>query len=81
MARNSQRLLLFDIDGTLVKMRRGLPSLIFEGVLRNTFYKEVSLAGFDYTGKTDKRIIRETAERGGRPQDARHPHPPGRAAG
>ena len=53
------KLILFDIDGTLVSMRRGLPAEIFESVMREMFNLSVDLGNFDFSGKPDKLIFRE----------------------
>ncbi len=58
-------LLLFDIDGTLVRMRRGLPREIFEAMFREECSLEVNLKGFDYSGKTDRQIVQELGARVG----------------
>jgi phosphoglycolate phosphatase-like HAD superfamily hydrolase len=67
---NRHLLLLFDIDGTLVRMRRGLPREIFEAMFRDECSLEVSLEGFDYSGKTDRQIVQELGARVGMAPEA-----------
>ena len=47
------RLVLFDIDGTLLSARA------LAATLRDTFGTEGAAAGYDYSGKTDPQIVRE----------------------
>lgn len=54
------RLLLFDIDGTLVSCGRQVAK-IFSGALEDVFGGHGSLEGFSFAGKTDPMIVRELA--------------------
>jgi phosphoglycolate phosphatase-like HAD superfamily hydrolase len=65
MQSKEHKLLLFDIDGTLVLYRDKLPRYIFEDMVRAFFEKDVSLEGYRFSGKTDKNIIREVLALGG----------------
>jgi phosphoglycolate phosphatase-like HAD superfamily hydrolase len=59
MLKTPTKLLLFDIDGTLVKMQKGMPHDIFESAMRELFGIEIDLEGFDFSGKTDYLIFSE----------------------
>lgn len=59
------KLILFDIDGTLVIYKDRMPEKIFEDMMLEFFGKEVSLAEYRFSGKTDKAIIRDTLALGG----------------
>jgi phosphoglycolate phosphatase len=63
MAERREILILFDIDGTLVRMRSDLIRPIFEGLFRDECARSIDLHGFDYSGKTDSQIVREMSER------------------
>jgi len=52
------RLLLFDIDGTLLHCGRQV-RVLFAEALREVFGTEGDLDGYDFSGKTDPRIVRE----------------------
>ena len=52
------RLVLFDIDGTLVSAG-GVSSRALEAALVETFGTAGPAAGYDYSGKTDPQIVRE----------------------
>ncbi len=54
------RLLLFDIDGTLILCGRQV-ARIFSGALREVFGGHGPLEGFSFAGKTDPMIVRELA--------------------
>lgn len=60
MITSGHKLILFDIDGTLVLYRDRMPEKIFEDMVQYFFDKEVSLAEYRFSGKTDKAIIRDT---------------------
>jgi phosphoglycolate phosphatase len=60
MITSGHKLILFDIDGTLVLYRDRMPERIFEDMTQYFFDKEVSLADYRFSGKTDKAIIRDT---------------------
>ncbi len=63
MAEAREILILFDIDGTLVRMRGDVIRPIFEGLFRDECALSIDLQGFDYSGKTDSQIVREMSER------------------
>ena len=52
------RLVLFDIDGTLVSAG-GISARALEAALVETFGTAGPAAGYDYSGKTDPQIVRE----------------------
>ena len=52
------RLVLFDIDGTLLSAG-GISARALVATLRETFGTEGDAAGYDYSGKTDPQIVRE----------------------
>ncbi len=52
------RLVLFDIDGTLLSAG-GISARALEAALVETFGTAGPAAGFDYSGKTDPQIVRE----------------------
>ncbi len=54
---NRHKLLLFDIDGTFVIYKDKFPHRLFEGLVKEFFGKEISLAKYRFSGKTDKAII------------------------
>src|SRR5437868_13920023 len=54
---NRHKLLLFDIDGTLVIYKGKIPHRLFEGMIEEIFNKKISLANYRFSGKTDKAII------------------------
>lgn len=61
MARNrdpERRLVLFDIDGTLLSAA-GVSAAALRAALLEGFGTEGPLAGYDYSGKTDPQIVRE----------------------
>ncbi len=58
---NSHKLLLFDIDGTLVLYTDDFPHRMFEEMTEHFFGKPVSLDAYRFSGKTDKLIISEVA--------------------
>ena len=53
------KLLLFDIDGTLVLYKDKFPRKLFEEMVDVFFHKKISLAEYRFSGKTDKAIIGE----------------------
>src|SRR5579872_5998562 len=55
----SHKLLLFDIDGTIVLYRDKFPRQLFEEMIEVFYYKKISLAEYRFSGKTDKAIIAE----------------------
>jgi phosphoglycolate phosphatase len=54
---NRHKLLLFDIDGTLVIYKDKFPHRLFEEMTEAFFHKKISLANYRFSGKTDKAII------------------------
>lgn len=58
------KLILFDIDGTLLSASR-VPARILGEVLTEVFGTCGPLEGFDYSGKTDPQIARELMRRAG----------------
>ncbi|MFI5263557.1 MAG: HAD family hydrolase [Candidatus Kapaibacterium sp.] len=54
---NRHKLLLWDIDGTLVIYKDKFPHRLFEAMIKEFFHKEISLQGYRFSGKTDKAII------------------------
>ena len=52
------RLVLFDIDGTLLSAA-GVSASALSEALRRHFGTEVGIEGYDYSGKTDPQIVRE----------------------
>jgi phosphoglycolate phosphatase-like HAD superfamily hydrolase len=59
-----RRLVLFDIDGTLLSAA-GISASALREALQAQFGTEGSLAGYDYSGKTDPQIVRELMEEAG----------------
>jgi phosphoglycolate phosphatase len=54
----SRRLVLFDIDGTLLSAG-GVSARSLSSALISCFGTEGDLPGYDYSGKTDRQIVRE----------------------
>jgi beta-phosphoglucomutase-like phosphatase (HAD superfamily) len=61
----SPRLVLFDIDGTLLSAGR-ISARMFGEALLEAFGTVGDAASFDYSGKTDPQIVRELASPTGR---------------
>jgi phosphoglycolate phosphatase len=59
-----RRLVLFDIDGTLLSAS-GASARALEGALVETFGTTGATRGFDYSGKTDPQIVRELLQGAG----------------
>ena len=57
MTNNSHKLLLFDIDGTILLYKDKFPRKLFEEMIGFFFNKKISLADYRFSGKTDKAII------------------------
>jgi phosphoglycolate phosphatase-like HAD superfamily hydrolase len=55
---NHRRLVLFDIDGTLLSAA-GVSASAFREALRRHFGTDGAIEGYDYSGKTDPQIVRE----------------------
>ncbi len=62
-----KRLLLFDIDGTLV--RGGPAKRVFEFALASVFGTAGAIDGHDFSGKTDPQIARELLTAAGLPEE------------
>jgi phosphoglycolate phosphatase-like HAD superfamily hydrolase len=58
------RLVLFDIDGTLLSAG-GVTARTFEGALQDVFGTVGDAARYDYSGKTDPQIVRELMQGAG----------------
>jgi len=65
----ARRLLLFDIDGTLISCGRQVAA-IFAASLREVFGGHGPLEGFSFAGKTDPMIVRELTHSLGQPPAA-----------
>ena len=59
---NKHKLLLVDIDGTLVIYKDKYPHRLFEGMIEAFFDKKISLQNYRFSGKTDKAIITDMIE-------------------
>jgi phosphoglycolate phosphatase len=60
----SRRLVLFDIDGTLLSAG-GISARVFADALLEAFGTTGEAHAFDYSGKTDPQIVRELMKRAG----------------
>jgi phosphoglycolate phosphatase len=69
------RLVLFDIDGTLVSAG-GVSARALEEALVQTFGTAGPAAGYDYSGKTDPQIVRELMRGAGLSDSAIEEHRP-----
>jgi phosphoglycolate phosphatase-like HAD superfamily hydrolase len=56
------KLLLFDIDGTLVRGKTAMYYKLFEELVHDLWEKEISLNGYSFSGRTDKEIIAHIAD-------------------
>ena len=65
MINNKHKLLLFDIDGTLVLYKDKFPRKLFEEMVEVFFDTKISLAEYRFSGKTDKAIIGEVLDAAG----------------
>jgi phosphoglycolate phosphatase len=65
----SPRLLLFDIDGTLL-LSNGQAGRLFRECLREVYEVEAPVEGYDFGGKTDPQIVFELMARAGLPRAA-----------
>lgn len=63
------KLILWDIDGTILLVREGLSDELFEQMCEDVYGRSVSLATFRYGGKTDRAIIHEVAQLAGVEED------------
>ncbi len=66
---SSMRLLLFDIDGTLLRIRDGRIRGLVEEILQEVFGRYISSRGYAFAGKTDPQIFRDLARLGGVPEE------------
>jgi phosphoglycolate phosphatase-like HAD superfamily hydrolase len=62
-SRSMRTLILFDIDGTLV--RGGPAKVAFHAAMLETFGTAGAIASYDFSGKTDPQIVRELLEAAG----------------
>ena len=62
-------LILFDIDGTLLIYKDGLPNRMFAEMVAHFFQKEIVIPRGFFSGKTDKAIIAEVMELAEIPRD------------
>lgn len=62
---NAMRLLLFDIDGTLLRLRGGIGRRIFVDAFQSTLNVDVStiLNDMSFAGRTDRNLVAEIAQR------------------
>jgi phosphoglycolate phosphatase len=58
----AHKLLLFDIDGTIVLYKDKFPRKLFDEMIEVFFYKKISLEQYRFSGKTDKAIIAEVCD-------------------
>ncbi len=65
MLDSNHKLILFDIDGTLVLYRDNFPHRLFEVAMLRFFSKTVSLEDYRFSRKTDKNIVTEISKRSG----------------
>ena len=69
---NKHKLLLVDIDGTLVIYKDKYPHRLFEGMIEAFFKKKISLQNYRFSGKTDKAIIADMIAIAGIPTKEHH---------
>jgi phosphoglycolate phosphatase len=55
----STKLILWDIDGTILLVKRSISDELFTEMCREVYGAEVDLPSFRYSGKTDRGIIHE----------------------
>lgn len=65
------RLLLFDIDGTLLRLRGGIGRRVFIDAFQSVLNVDVSeaLREMSFSGRTDRNLVTEIGERAGVPAD------------
>lgn len=56
-----QRLLLFDIDGTLLRGKKAMYYRMFEELVQDLWGREISLEGYRFGGRTDREIVAHIA--------------------
>src|SRR5689334_3532576 len=66
---NRHKLLLFDIDGTLVIYKDRFPRRLFEEMVKEFFTVTISLDTYRFSGKTDKAIIADVLAIAGIPKE------------
>lgn len=59
------KLILWDIDGTMVLVKRGVYDPLFAEMCRTVYGREVDMKNYRYSGKTDRGIIHELGEMAG----------------
>lgn len=59
------KLILWDIDGTIVIVKRGVYDPLFAEMCRMVYGKDVDMKNYRYSGKTDRGIIHELGEMAG----------------
>jgi phosphoglycolate phosphatase len=59
------KLILWDIDGTIVIVKRGVYDPLFAEMCRKVYGKDVEMGNYRYSGKTDRGIIHELGEMAG----------------
>jgi phosphoglycolate phosphatase len=59
------KLILWDIDGTIVLVKRGVYDPLFAEMCRTVYGKDVEMGNYRYSGKTDRGIIHELGEMAG----------------
>lgn len=70
------RLLLFDVDGTLVRCGPQVRPILVDALREVYGVPELELDGYDFSGKTDQRIVLELLALAGLGPDAVMPHLP-----
>lgn len=60
-----KKLVLWDIDGTILLMNEGISDELFENVCEEVYGRTVSLRDYRYGGKTDRGILYEVGELAG----------------
>jgi phosphoglycolate phosphatase len=59
------KLILWDIDGTIVIVKRGVYDPLFAEMCREIYGRDVEMGNYRYSGKTDRGIIHELGEMAG----------------
>lgn len=59
------KLILWDIDGTIVIVKRGVYDPLFAEMCREVYGKDVEMGSYRYSGKTDRGIIHELGSMAG----------------
>lgn len=59
------KLILWDIDGTMVIVKRGVYDPLFAEMCREIYGRDVEMGNYRYSGKTDRGIIHELGEMAG----------------